>query len=121
MNIGFSLTLEGLARRLMADDMFEDGVKAASEQAKEEIKTNFDVGGRPAWDAPNDLVITGELKRACSSEAQIDEIDEGFELSAASGHEVVAAVQDERYGIFVLPDEAQQAVADAFEQGALEG
>jgi len=126
--IYFDLELTGAAKRLMElgeDELFEEGVKKASEQAKKEIRTNFEVGGRPAWPLTNKgevpLNDSGRLKEACSTDAVVEKLEEGFELSAAADREVVAEVQDARYGIFVLPDEAQQAVADAFEQGALEG
>ena len=125
--IDFSLSLDGLARRLVdmgEDEMFNAGLQKASDQAREEIRTNFEVGGRPAWPLTEKgevpLYETGRLKDACSTDAVVDQTDEGFEMVAASDREVVAEVQDKRYGIFVLPDEAQTAVADALEKGMME-
>ena len=126
--IDFDLELTGLARKLVEvseDTLFEDGIKAASDQARKEIETNFEVGGRPnAWKPTEEgrvpLMVTGSLCRACSRDAQVSDVDEGFELCAAGGEAIVAEVQDKRYGIFVLPDEAQEAVANALEKGMLE-
>ena len=126
MEIDFSLQLDGLARRLVdmgEDEMFNEGLTKASDQAREEIRTNFEVGGRPAWPLTEKgevpLYDTGRLKDACSTDAVVEKIEEGFELSAASDREIVAEVQDKRYGIFVLPDEAQKAVAEALEKGMM--
>jgi len=125
--IGFDLELTGVARRLFEnseDTLFSDGVKAASEQARAEIETNFEVGGRPTWQLTEDgrvpLNVTGSLCRACTNDATVNEVDDGFELIPAADQQIVAEVQDKRYGIFVLPDEAQTAVAEALEKGALE-
>jgi len=126
VNIGFDLQLDGMAKRLLdldEDELFEDGVKKASDQAREEIRTNFEVGGIPAWPLTQEgevpLSDTGRLKEACSTDAVVEKVEEGFTLCAAADREVVAEVQDKRYGIFVLPDEAQEAVANALEEGML--
>lgn len=125
--IDFKLELDGLARKLVdtsEEQLFSDGVKKAGQQARAEIETNFEVGGRPAWKLTEDgrvpLNVTGSLCRACTNDATVDEVDEGFELYATGSEAIVADVQDRRYGIFVLPDEAQEAVADALEEGMLE-
>lgn len=127
LQIEFGLELEGLARKLVdmsEEQLFSDGVKKASQQARAEIETNFEVGGRPAWALTKEgrmpLNVTGSLCRACTNDATVDEVEDGFELYATGSEAIVAEVQDKRYGIFVLPEEAQNAVADAFEQGALE-
>ena len=127
ISIGVEFT--GLCRRiyeLSEETIFSDGVEVAADQAKKEIATNFDVGGRPTWPLTQDGKVplqgpTGDLKRACTENAVVDEEENGFELSPAPDQEVVAEVQDKRYGIFVLPDEAQTAVANALEKGLLEG
>ena len=127
LQIEFGLELEGLAKKLVdmsEEQLFSDGVKKASQQARAEIETNFEVGGRPTWQLTQDgrvpLNVTGSLCRACTNDATVDEVEDGFELYATGSEAIVAEVQDKRYGIFVLPEEAQNAVADAFEQGALE-
>ena len=124
--IDFDLELDGLARRLVEmgeDELFSDGVKKASDQAREEIRTNFEVGGWPAWPLTQEgevpLSDTGRLKEACSTDAVVEKVEEGFTLCAAADREVVAAVQDKRYGIFVLPPEAEENVANALEEGML--
>jgi len=127
LEIEFGLELEGLAKKLVdmsEEQLFSDGVKKAGDQARQEIRTNFEVGGRPTWQLTEEgrrpLLVTGSLARACSEDAAVDEVEEGFELYATGSEAIVADVQDKRYGIYVLPAEAQSAVADAFEEGALE-
>ena len=126
LQIEFGLELEGLAKKLVdmsEEQLFSDGVKKASQQARAEIETNFEVGGRPTWQLTQDgrvpLNVTGSLCRACTKDAKVDEVDEGFELYATGNEAIVAEVQDKRYGIFVLPTEAQEAVANALEEGML--
>jgi len=126
LEIEFGLELEGLAKKLVdmsEEQLFSDGVKKASQQARAEIETNFEVGGRPTWQLTQDgrvpLNVTGSLCRACTNDAKVDEVDEGFELYATGNEAIVAEVQDKRYGIFVLPTEAQEAVANALEEGML--
>ena len=126
LQIEFGLELEGLAKKLVdmsEEQLFSDGVKKASQQARAEIETNFEVGGRPTWQLTQDgrvpLNVTGSLCRACTNDAKVDEVDEGFELYATGNEAIVAEVQDKRYGIFVLPTEAQEAVANALEEGML--
>jgi len=124
--INFGLELTGLAKKLVdnsEEQLFTEGVKAAGEQARKEINTNFEVGGRPTWPLTQDgrrpLLVTGSLCRACTTEATVDKVEEGFELYATGSEAIVAEVQDKRYGIFVLPAEAQEAVANALEEGML--
>ena len=126
IDIDFSLDLEGFAEKIVdhdVDEVFNDGIKAASYQARGEIETNFEEGGRPTWPLTQDgrtpLMRTGRLAAACSKDAVVEPIEDGFELSAAPDQDLVASVQDRRYGIFVLPDEAQEAVANALEEGML--
>jgi len=128
MDISFDLKLDGLARRLADTDedvLFSEGVKKASDQARDEIRTNFEVGGRPAWPLTEEgevpLNDTGRLKDACSVDAVVEIVDEGFTLCAAADREVVAEVQDKRYNFFSLPEEAQTAVVEALEKGMMEG
>lgn len=128
LRINFSLRLSGLAERLVEyeeDDLFSQGLGQAIEKSREEIRINFIVGGRPKWDLTQDgripLVVTGKLMEACSDGAIAEKTDEGFELSAPDGdRDIVAAVQDARYNIFTLPEEAQKNVAEAFEVGVME-
>jgi len=126
LQIEFGLELEGLAKKLVdmsEEQLFSDGVKKAGQQARAEIETNFEVGGRPTWQLTQDgrvpLNVTGSLCRACTNDATVDEVEDGFELYATGSEAIVADVQDRRYGIFTLPDEAQEAVANAFEEGLL--
>mgnify|MGYP001595886463 CR=1 FL=1 len=128
--INFELELEGLARKLFEvseETLIKDGIKAAANQAKSEIAENFSAGGRPnAWPPTKDGRVplqgpTGRLKQACSADANVKQLTEGFELSPASDQEEIADVQDRRYNIFVLPEEGQKNVAEAFERGILEG
>lgn len=124
--IGFDLQLTGLARRLVdlsEDELFQDGVKAASEQSRAEIETNFHEGGRPSWglteEGETPLYDTGRLLSACTNDAVVENDEEGFTLSAAEYRREVAEIQDRRYNFFSLPDEAQRAVAEALEVGML--
>jgi hypothetical protein len=127
INIDFDLELEGVAERLYEtseDTLIDDGSRVAAEQARKEIGINFDVGGRPAWPLTQDgrvpLQGTGRLRKGCTEDAEVTLRDEGFDLDPDPDVQVVADVQDERYGIFVLPEEAEVAVAEAFEKGLLE-
>jgi len=127
MGIEFALTLDGFAEKILKsseDDLFKAGIEKASNQARKEIETNFEVGGRPTWPLTQEgrvpLNVTGRLKRACSEEAIVDEIIDGFVLYSAADQATIAEVQDKRYGIFTLPAEAEENVANSFEEGMLE-
>lgn len=125
--IDFELELTGLARKLFEtseDTIFNDGLDRAIAQSRLEIEKNFVMGGRPTWPLTEDGRVplqgpTGRLREACSRDATVAKQQDGFEMQAAGDQEVVADVQDRRYGIFVLPLEAQEAVATALEEGMM--
>ena len=94
--ITFTLELEGLARRLMEvspETTVRDGLNVASMRAKRELEINFEVGGRPSWGLTKDgnipLNKTGQLKDACSSNAQVDLGEESFDVSPSGDQKVV--------------------------------
>jgi hypothetical protein len=128
MKISFDLKLDGLASRLVENDedqLFNQGIVYASWKAREEMEKNFLVGGRPSWPLTKDgrvpLLVTGALMRGSSFDAEVENIDDGFEMFVTNAdRELVANVQDARYNFFSLPDEALENVANAFEEGALE-
>jgi hypothetical protein len=129
MNITIDADFDGMLRRLYEvdeDQLVQDGLNSAAEEARHEVAINFDVGGRPKWPLTKDgrtpLYVTGHLKRACSSEAELVLEDDSFELHPASSIKaVIPIVQNNRYGFFELPKEALENISNAFEKGVLEG
>ena len=128
--INFDLELEGWARKLLEtseDTIFKDGVDKAIDQTRYEMQVNFVEGGRPnKWPWPKSgsnppLWLTGRLMQACSADANIKYVGDGFELSAGGDRALIAAIHDPKYGIFVLPEEALDKIAQGLETGMLGG
>lgn len=99
------------------DRAVRDGVQSTAPAVAEEIKENFNQGGRPSWGT--DLIDTGALKQAATEDLQFDPT--GEEMEVATDPQVdYASYVNEKHLFMVVPDgQPMDNVAGAFLKGAV--
>jgi hypothetical protein len=102
------------------DKAFERAKLAAIEEMKNQVATNFEVGGRPTWPALADgsgripLQGTGKLKTACTDDAVVTADMDELVLEPGDGMDEIADYLHDKRPFMTVPEEELPKVKEAY-------